>query len=111
MRRRTVDLSAVTMLVLDEADQMLAMGFQEDVEYIMGHLPEERVTALFSATIPMPILISWAGTCARSRAPSSQQAEGSLQSLKSNRPTSWSPTRASLMPFAACWMSGSLIVP
>ena len=40
------------MLVLDEADQMLAMGFQEDVEYIMGHLPEERVTALFSATMP-----------------------------------------------------------
>jgi ATP-dependent RNA helicase DeaD len=56
MRRRTVDLSDVTMLVLDEADQMLAMGFQEDVEYIMGHLPEERVTALFSATIPKPIL-------------------------------------------------------
>lgn len=56
MRRRTVDLGNVTMLVLDEADQMLAMGFQEDVEYIMGHLPEERVTALFSATIPRPIL-------------------------------------------------------
>jgi ATP-dependent RNA helicase DeaD len=56
MRRGTVDLAAVTMLVLDEADQMLAMGFQEDVEYIMGHLPEERVTALFSATMPRPIL-------------------------------------------------------
>jgi ATP-dependent RNA helicase DeaD len=56
MRRRTVDLGDVTMLVLDEADQMLAMGFQEDVEYIMEHLPEERVTALFSATIPRPIL-------------------------------------------------------
>ena len=56
MRRGTVDLTAVTMLVLDEADQMLAMGFQEDVEYIMGHFPEERVTALFSATMPRPIL-------------------------------------------------------
>jgi ATP-dependent RNA helicase DeaD len=56
MRRGTVDLSAVTMLVLDEADQMLAMGFQEDVEYIMGHFPKERVTALFSATMPRPIL-------------------------------------------------------
>lgn len=42
MRRGTVDLTEVTMLVLDEADQMLAMGFQEDVEYIMGHLPKER---------------------------------------------------------------------
>ncbi|MGH7621478.1 MAG: DEAD/DEAH box helicase, partial [Gemmatimonadaceae bacterium] len=56
MRRRTVDLSAVRMLVLDEADQMLQMGFQEDVEYIIGNLPADRVTALFSATMPQPIL-------------------------------------------------------
>ena len=52
MRRGSVDLSAVNMLVLDEADQMLQMGFQEDVEYVMGHLAAERVTALFSATMP-----------------------------------------------------------
>lgn len=56
MRRGTVDLSRVAMLVLDEADVMLNMGFQEDVEYIMGHLPEGRLTALFSATMPEPIL-------------------------------------------------------
>ena len=56
MRRRTVDLSGVSMLVLDEADRMLQMGFQEDVEYIMAHLPAERLTALFSATMPKPIL-------------------------------------------------------
>ena len=56
MRRGTVDLSGVGLLVLDEADQMLQMGFQEDVEYVMGHLPEGRVTALFSATMPKPIL-------------------------------------------------------
>jgi ATP-dependent RNA helicase DeaD len=52
MRRGSVDLSGVQMLVLDEADQMLQMGFQEDVEYVMGHLGEGRVTALFSATMP-----------------------------------------------------------
>jgi ATP-dependent RNA helicase DeaD len=52
MRRRTVDLSQVTMLVLDEADQMLDMGFQEDMEFILGNLPDERTTALFSATLP-----------------------------------------------------------
>ena len=52
MRRGSVDLSAVNMLVLDEADQMLQMGFQEDVEFVMGHLATERVTALFSATMP-----------------------------------------------------------
>ncbi|MBI2940373.1 MAG: DEAD/DEAH box helicase [Chloroflexi bacterium] len=56
MRRKTVDLSAVTMLVLDEADLMLDMGFLEDVEYVMAHLPGERLTALFSATMPDPIL-------------------------------------------------------
>ena len=56
MRRGTVDLTGVTMLVLDEADQMLQMGFQEDVEYVMSHLPEGRLTALFSATMPKPIL-------------------------------------------------------
>ena len=56
MRRGTVDLSAVALLVLDEADVMLDMGFLEDVEQIMAGLPAERVTALFSATMPEPIL-------------------------------------------------------
>ncbi|MDP8924581.1 MAG: DEAD/DEAH box helicase, partial [Chloroflexota bacterium] len=56
MRRGTVDLSTVCMLVLDEADQMLEMGFVDDVEFIIGHLPNERITALFSATMPEPIL-------------------------------------------------------
>lgn len=56
IRRGTVDLSSVSMLVLDEADTMLDMGFLEDVEFIMKHLPPQRVTALFSATIPDPIL-------------------------------------------------------
>src|SRR5690606_31286278 len=52
IRRGTVNLNDVRILVLDEADQMLQMGFQEDVEFIMSKLPEERLTALFSATMP-----------------------------------------------------------
>jgi ATP-dependent RNA helicase DeaD len=56
MRRKTVDLSQVRWLVLDEADQMLDMGFQEDMEFILANLPTERVTALFSATLPDPIV-------------------------------------------------------
>ena len=56
MRRGSVDLSAVRTLVLDEADQMLEMGFIEDVQYVLEHLPQERVTALFSATMPRPIV-------------------------------------------------------
>ncbi|HLH73192.1 MAG TPA: DEAD/DEAH box helicase, partial [Chloroflexota bacterium] len=56
MQRGTVQLGGVGLLVLDEADLMLDMGFAEDVEYIMEHLSPERQTALFSATIPGPIL-------------------------------------------------------
>lgn len=52
MRRETLDLSHLKLVILDEADEMLNMGFQEDVEFILSHTPEERQTALFSATMP-----------------------------------------------------------
>ena len=52
IRRGTLDLSGVRMAVLDEADEMLDMGFADDIEAILGELPAERQTALFSATIP-----------------------------------------------------------
>ena len=52
MKRKTVDFSHVSFLVLDEADEMLKMGFQEDLETILVETPEERTTSLFSATIP-----------------------------------------------------------
>lgn len=52
VRRETIDLSQVKTLVLDEADQMLHIGFLPEVEKIMGNLPEERQTLLFSATMP-----------------------------------------------------------
>jgi ATP-dependent RNA helicase DeaD len=56
IERGTVKLDEVRVLVLDEADQMLQMGFQEDVERIISELPAERMTALFSATMPEPIM-------------------------------------------------------
>jgi ATP-dependent RNA helicase DeaD len=52
IRRRAVNLSEVNIVVLDEADEMLNMGFLEDVELILEELPPERQTALFSATMP-----------------------------------------------------------
>jgi ATP-dependent RNA helicase DeaD len=55
MRRETIDLNDLKMVVLDEADEMLRMGFQEDVEWILGHTPETRQTALFSATMPRQV--------------------------------------------------------
>ena len=55
IRRRTLKLDAVQMVVLDEADEMLDMGFAEDLEAILEALPAERQTALFSATMAPPI--------------------------------------------------------
>ena len=56
MRRHTIKLDYVNMVVLDEADEMLNMGFREDMELILGQIPNEHQTALFSATMPQPIL-------------------------------------------------------
>ncbi|MCI9676222.1 MAG: DEAD/DEAH box helicase [Lachnospiraceae bacterium] len=56
MRRHTIKLDHVSMVVLDEADEMLNMGFREDMETILGQIPNEHQTALFSATMPKPIL-------------------------------------------------------
>jgi ATP-dependent RNA helicase DeaD len=50
--RRTLRLQDLQMLVLDEADEMLDMGFAEDIEAILQDIPEERQTALFAATMP-----------------------------------------------------------
>ena len=55
LTRKTVDFSQVSFLVLDEADEMLSMGFARELEQIMRHVPKERQTLLFSATIPPDI--------------------------------------------------------
>ncbi len=56
IRRGTLKLNKLEMIVLDEADEMLNMGFKEDIETILQGAPEERQTVLFSATIPKGIL-------------------------------------------------------
>ena len=55
IKRRTLDLSQLECLVLDEADEMLNMGFLEDVQFVLEKTPAERQIALFSATLPTPI--------------------------------------------------------
>ena len=55
MRQGTLDTSGLTSLVLDEADEMLRMGFIDDVEWILEQLPKERQVVLFSATMPSEI--------------------------------------------------------
>jgi len=54
--RRTLVLNDVKTVVLDEADQMLDMGFRDDIELILKRVPQERQTLLFSATLPQPII-------------------------------------------------------
>lgn len=56
MNRHTIKLDNVSMVVLDEADEMLNMGFREDMEVILGAIEDDHQTALFSATMPKPIL-------------------------------------------------------
>jgi ATP-dependent RNA helicase DeaD len=56
MRRKTIKLNHLKMIILDEADEMLNMGFKEDIETILKDTPEDRQTVLFSATMPPAIL-------------------------------------------------------
>lgn len=56
MRRRTLKMETVQMMVLDEADEMLDMGFREDIELILTKIPEDHQTLLFSATLSPEIL-------------------------------------------------------
>lgn len=56
MRRKTLKLNNLNCIILDEADEMLNMGFREDIESILSDVPEERQTVLFSATMPPAIL-------------------------------------------------------
>ena len=55
INRGTLCLGAIKILVLDEADEMLNMGFKEDVEWVLERAPEKRQIALFSATVPNAI--------------------------------------------------------
>src|SRR4051795_7222426 len=55
MRRGTLRLDKIKMVILDEADVMLDMGFREDIEFILQGVPKERQTVFFSATMPRPI--------------------------------------------------------
>ena len=55
IKRGTLDLSDIECLVLDEADEMLNMGFLDDVQFVLEQTPAERQVALFSATLPAPI--------------------------------------------------------
>jgi ATP-dependent RNA helicase DeaD len=55
IRRGVLKLSTIQMVVLDEADEMLKMGFQEDLESILAETPDEKQVLLFSATMPRPI--------------------------------------------------------
>ena len=56
LRRKTIRCDFIHTIILDEADEMLNMGFREDIEFVLSGVPEERQTVLFSATMPKPIM-------------------------------------------------------
>jgi ATP-dependent RNA helicase DeaD len=78
-KRGALDLSAIQVLVLDEADEMLDLGFKEDLEYLLGQAPAERRTLLFSATLPREIQ-KLAATFQRDAARIAPEREGSAHS-------------------------------
>ena len=55
LRRKSLSLASIRALVIDEADEMLSMGFQEDIEWIISHAPAEKQTTLLSATMPRTV--------------------------------------------------------
>ncbi|MEQ9242026.1 DEAD/DEAH box helicase [Roseovarius indicus] len=59
IRRGSLDMSELRAVVLDEADEMLDLGFREDLEFMLGEAPEERRTLMFSATVP-PMIVTLA---------------------------------------------------
>lgn len=68
LRRETLDFANLKIVVLDEGDEMLRMGFLEDVEWILGHTPADHQTALFSATMPREMRRIATVTCGTRRA-------------------------------------------
>lgn len=56
LKRKKINLSSLSLLILDEVDEMLNMGFVEDVENIMSQCPAERQTLFLSATLPLPMI-------------------------------------------------------
>jgi len=79
VRKKTLKLGGVRFVVLDEADEMLDMGFAEDLDAILSELPENRQSALFSATLPSRIAaIAWPASSASTlrSCPSSETCSG-----------------------------------
>ncbi len=76
IQRGSLDLSDIKAIVLDEADEMLDLGFREDLEFILGEAPEDRRTLLFSATVP-PAIATLAKQFQRDAVRVSLQASGS----------------------------------
>ena len=95
IKRGTLDLGGVTSLVLDEADEMLQMGFVDDIEWILEQTPATRQIALFSATLPA------ADPPHRAASPARAASKSRSRAAPAPRPTSASATGSS----AACTSS------
>ncbi len=101
MSRRSLVLTAARYVVLDEADEMLDLGFIEDVEKILRMCPSGRQTALFSATMPPPIQKLAEGYMYEPD-DDPDHAEDSSPSTRSPRPTSRSPPTTRRRAWSSC---------
>ena len=92
LERGRLDTSKMRVVVLDEADEMLDLGFREDLEFILDATPEDRRTLLFSATLPKNI-VAWRGAISAMRTASTPWSRTSRMAT-SNTARSGSPPRS-----------------
>ena len=89
--RGSLDLSGITMVVLDECDEMLNMGFLEDVEKILSGVPAGQQTFLFSATLPAPIASRPSASSPIRTASTTARSPARPSTPTSSTPRAWSP--------------------
>lgn len=102
MNRRTLKLQNLKTVILDEADEMLNMGFREDIETILSGVPEERQTVLFSATMP-PELWQSQNSSRRIRQSSKSPQSTGLWILLSNTTTRLPWAERRMHSGCCCW--------
>jgi len=117
LRRGRLDISGLRVVVLDEADEMLNLGFREDMEFILETTPESRRTLLFSATFPRGIVSpnNISSRRSASRSPATKAAMPTSSTGPSGSPPTTSSTRSSIssvsMRRRARWCSATPAKP
>ena len=102
LRRGRLDISELKAVVLDEADEMLDLGFREDMEFILKTTPDTRRTLLFSATLPRGIVALAQAVSAARRSASRSPATKAVMPISSTAPSGSRPAMSSTRSSTCC---------